>query len=373
MVAFKNPLRRSKLKNTVYFSAETQSQNLGDWEINFQLMALVGPKAKVVVNTGSMPLDFLDYVLRGKERRISSRGAFFLSMMWSAIVGRFSGNSIFYFLNPGGFSGRGTMRGDVSHLFYVFVYALLSLVGVKIVRVGFSVDNLSPLRALAERTKARFMYFLGPRDAGSRMFFSAIPDSKCTYFPDLALQRVTSIAEDSTVERRIVAFSFRNHSATREPEPGIKRQIVAICQEAPTDCAFAFVSQVSFDQDFNGALARWLQEHLGRRVEHFIPSSMDELDEFYDRTLIVVSNRLHVLLFAISRGAVPLALTSGDLNAKVVGVMSDLGLEDNILDLDSPTKKIDAPALEKQLRSARKSALEKKRLGAVLIDRILWI
>lgn len=359
------------MTKTVYFSAVTQSENFGDWEINHQLLALLRKRSKVVVNAGAMPQEFLSYVLDGSERRVDGRFSFFLSMMWSAICGRFDGTRVYYFLNPGGFSGRGTVRSDLSHLIYVFVYLVLYILGVRIVRVGFSVDNLSPLRAFAERQKARFMYFLGPRDQGSRSFFRTLPDERCAYFPDLALQRFATGGDGESAGRKIIAFSFRRYSDPDGGEVSIKLLIDKILKSSSRDHSFAFVSQVSFDEGFNGHLASWVEREYGVEVEHFIPSEMTRLDEFYARTQIAVSNRLHVLLFAFSRGAIPIAVTRGAANAKVVGVMNDLGIASNVVDIDSEMPSLESFFAGTNVVTAHGRAVAKKQMALSLIDSVL--
>lgn len=61
-----------------------------------------------------------------------------------------------------------------------------------------------------------------------------------------------------------------------------------------------------------------------------------ELLAHYRRADLVVSNRLHVLLFSLSQGTPVLAVTDGAADTKIAGILGDIGLQDAVVDLGRP-------------------------------------
>jgi polysaccharide pyruvyl transferase WcaK-like protein len=89
------------------------------------------------------------------------------------------------------------------------------------------------------------------------------------------------------------------------------------------------VQQVGFDAPLSELLLR----ELGCAGVCFAQTeeSAAAVLEAYGTSALVVSNRLHALLFGWACGAVPLAVVDGGHDAKIAGVFRQVGLEDLLL------------------------------------------
>ena len=66
--------------------------------------------------------------------------------------------------------------------------------------------------------------------------------------------------------------------------------------------------------------------------------TLPRLADMYSSVDVIISNRLHGLLFASAQGAVPLGLLIPECNQKIIGILEDLGLDDHWIDVEAPDK-----------------------------------
>ncbi|WP_157960409.1 polysaccharide pyruvyl transferase family protein [Marinimicrobium alkaliphilum] len=95
---------------------------------------------------------------------------------------------------------------------------------------------------------------------------------------------------------------------------------------------FVFYAQVLEDVDYNKSLSSRLRNGDLCKYFDFFPA-LSDYREVYKRYKFVVSNRLHVLLPAISEGAVPIALVSTG-HSKIINLFESYGFEWAIVYVD---------------------------------------
>lgn len=193
---------------------------------------------------------------------------------------------------------------------------LLRLRGVRVVRLPRSVrGEYSRLTGAVYRLACRVA---GPARWRDRRSLALVGAGRLV--PDLALRRGPTW-EDG-VPRPLLVVSMRGD---RPEESG--EALLALVRRLATarDLTPVVVSQVQFDD----AAALSLAERLGAKVLTWEPADAEagekRLGDLYAQASIVVSNRLHVIMLAASRGALPVCPDPGP-NPKVVGACEAAGI-----------------------------------------------
>jgi polysaccharide pyruvyl transferase WcaK-like protein len=332
---------RSHKNIAFFYVAETQHQNLGDVVINRNLVQLAGEFGQVHIFEGKMPRAFLNAIGADNHKCFSSiiDFSFFIISMGIQRLLPWKHLKLYFLLNPGGFSGGLTLLGFGRQICILVLYAVLKILGIRIVRLGASMGPFSPMRAKIERLKALFIHTNSVRDSISLTYMRSIGIDRIQHFPDLAfllLPNNSSPATSRTTnDSQYVAFSFRRYpkSANCDDRTYLTIEKVAQTLQQNTPTQYLFTSQVEFDVDWNANLAARLSSK-GYTSNVVSSRSEQSLMSVYRECVSVFSNRLHVLLFAMRQGALAFAVIDTTLNQKILGIYSDLGLQDFIVDIN---------------------------------------
>jgi polysaccharide pyruvyl transferase WcaK-like protein len=214
---------------------------------------------------------------------------------------------------------------------------LLSLAGVRVARLGVSFGRMSAVRLKLEAFVSRFYAFSGARDTRSLALARRSGFSNVGYCPDFAfalpppgriwnkhpnvLQIGVSLREDNLgVDRR--ALTVRRLD-----------QLLATLRDEGRKFVVRFIAQVDADRTF----MKELSERFGDRYEcTFIAEQrLSSLAHIYYSIDLIVSNRLHSLLFAGAQGAVPFGLLIPDCNQKIIAILDDLGLGEHWINAET--------------------------------------
>ena len=309
--------------------AATQFENLGDIVLAKEVVRRARDAGELFVDDSGCPADYCALLgLRAEESSLRS-GSFKRRLLGAAFGARRAGaGRVFYVLKPGHL--KNDHRGVKQYL-HVAWLALLNRLGVKIVRYGTSIE-LPDAKAVAfERARARCYADYTLRDHVSIALAQKAGVPNVRYYPDLAL----GLPFSGGGTRDCLCASFRSDLAA-DADQGESEMFDRTCamleqvSKVCPDLTLLMVSQVYRDDDFNRAIAK----RFGADLVLFDggEASKGRLFETYARSRLTLSNRLHVLLFAASRGAVPVPVVDPDLNAKVVNVLSALGLGELVHD-----------------------------------------
>lgn len=300
---------RKNIKSTVFVSLVAQSDNLGDVVIRRQILEwLRSTNSSVVVLTAGMPSDYLAaFELDPSVRRVHSKFSFASLLARSSL--RRTGVLI---LSPGPVHvdrGPKSLLRSTAGFFRVLA---VRCAGGHVVGVGRALQgDLSSLAARVERAVSRLAHYYVVRDKASADFFGSHVDLA----PDVAFARSTS----STSERGIVALSFRSDSAvSREALRGA----LGIIKER--GYRPVLVTQVHRDDDQHNILAQELgvEALLWRDRSH--SEQLLQVQEIYAAAVVVVSDRLHALVFGVQSLAHPIAVgasSSGKAARTLQGVV----------------------------------------------------
>lgn len=313
-----------------YFQAKTQHENLGDRGIARALLALAAARGAVHVNTRGCPADYTAELRQDGHHIVDVHP---LRLAWRAALHRLTGARVVFLMKPGHFSGHD--GGIAARLAQLFGLLCMKSTGVAICRFGASVGPFTGAVARIERLAARLYTRYTVREPLSQAYCASLGIRRVTYFPDLAfcLPPSFTLQGSPRAERDIdCAFSFRDAGADNTQ---IHAVIEAFERHTPNaTAAYAMVTQVSRDRPFNARLARLLSPRPCAQVNNDVGGAAAVFD-IYGRSRMVLSNRLHVLLFGAAAGALPIALVSSQANAKIVGVYQAAGLERLLLHTDT--------------------------------------
>ena len=313
-----------------FFRIKTQFQNLGDALINRELLSLMSGHGELVVDDRFAPRAFVNQVMPANTRNTCQRSGmgFYLLMLYLKLIRR---ETVLYFLNPGGYGGEiGRLRYLKKRLSCLFI-RLISLTGVRVCLIGVSYSSLGDLHASAVRRLVDSLYFHSVRDEGSLAVCRRSNIRVDCILPDLAFNAQPCVqAEAREID---VLLSLR------QPEdPVYARELINSLVEQSQNLNSAVSFQVAFDRTFCEQLADAIQDEIGRCDVYDVSHCIGEARKLYERSRVVVSNRLHVLLLAMASGAMPVALVRDGENAKIVGLFKGLGLDELLLEKDAITK-----------------------------------
>lgn len=296
-----------------FYSARTQASNAGDALINRELLRLLRARGEIRAISGGMPPSFLGEMGLAAEEMIGETNAdLFKALFRQALRG---GRKLYLVLTPGDIFGGASKDGIARGV----VFPALRALGVRIIRIGASIGKFTPLRAKTEAWLSRCSYFLGLRDAISIAAAKSYGMKNVGAFPDLAFMLDYFPRRARAVQT--VALCLRDDHSDAAGLQSLMASIDSLLA-ADGDLQVVCVVQVERDASFMRTLTERYPSHRARFVQE---SRIDALLSIYDDVDIVVTNRLHSMLMAVSRGALPVALLDPEANRKIVGIMSDAG------------------------------------------------
>lgn len=303
-----------------YFRVNTQFQNLGDALINRELIKLISSKKLSYVCIDGVPKNFLKNldIKNNKCKLYKSTVRFFLSLIFS----RLAGNRVNLFTNPGGYSGRLSKKSFLFALIMIVIYASLKLIGIKIHRIGVSYTNLMISQKFILRIQSKLLSTNYVRDSISREEAELNKINISGVVPDLAF--CLNVQDSSPEQNFDYVISLRESSRNND----LIEWLDAFFKKYEGKILLCF--QVEFDESF--------QHQLASKFAEFNPTiknltySIAENVEIFRTCKYVLSNRLHVLLLAMSAGCTPIALVNPVQNKKITGIFIDNGLDEYIFD-----------------------------------------
>lgn len=308
-----------------FFYIETQWDNLGDALINRALIRQIAAHADVELGIAPVPEHFKDMIGRQflnqyKLDEHSTREKFLLKVLGEQI----RGTQCYVFLSPGGWIGELDGRLNLRSWAHTALYHIMALSGVRICQLGVSYEDIGPKLGWQLRARSPAMYRHFVRDAVSRDTMRARGvriDGLC---PDLAFSEFGQEPHDH--EDGAITFSFRSDQYPQQLDD-IKSFITAFLAISGTGRPVYIVTQVKKDAPGNKAIAAWLKDTFGITAQVDNGSHSIELTEkLYERSSVVVSNRLHALLLGGAMGNVMIAAPIGAQNKKVRALFDDIGL-----------------------------------------------
>ncbi|MDJ0338187.1 hypothetical protein [Cryobacterium sp. PH31-O1] len=292
----RQPAAKQRMLRNIFVPARGQYDNIGDILLRRQLLDWLRASGPLHVYVGEAPDGYADGLGLGPDDvQYRSFRRWYLAALASAAHGRAS-----YVFKPGEI--QLTLIGMKEHLAMLPVLALVRARHGRVARVGVGSRNFAPLpRALMGPSIALSNVSLW-RDAATAGYLR-----QGSIMPDLAFASVGSNQTRDAPEeqgRDVLVVSMR--SDLDYPSLAWLAGVRAVA--ADNGLEIWCVTQVLRDDDKCGQLAT----DLGGQALRWNGTGHDEQEQrlraLYRRAALAVSDRLHVLVGALTEGAVPAAL-----------------------------------------------------------------
>jgi len=295
----------------VYFSLDTQFENLGDEVINGLLLRELSRRQSLRILIGQAPEWYLANVASavcGDVKFTNDRKRYIRDFLIGSVLP--PGNTML--LSCGDTT---TVQPDAKRSRTMSL--LTKLPFLKVAQVGASRLKLNDTDKDWLARAANKSGLITVRDEYSRQTLEA-SSIKTRVMPDLAFLLNYQRPKSPTK----ALFMLRQTDADRA---AVVTQLVAmVARSRDLGLEPVFGWQVARDENYNRALA----EQTGAGLLMLPGSGQDRLAptlESYSDVAVIISNRLHGLLLAASRGALPVPILS-DSERKVRGVFEHAGL-----------------------------------------------
>lgn len=224
--------------------------------------------------------------------------------------------------------------------------------------------------------------WIGVRDDYSLRLLRGAGVRNAHYFPDLAflvdVKSQERISQDARCDSPKVALSIREAIPGLDFKDGADDMFALPLKSLQSvfmdNCAGSVIQffQVEEDEKFNRFLSEKNRFYFrGERLEK------ESCFGFYSDVDIVVSNRLHCLLFAAISGAIPLAFTVRE-HSKVVSLFHAVGWADLVIDCRDPIKARDGfervkGGIEFYKTMVANSVAKQRAIGRNILDQMPWL
>lgn len=330
-----------------FVRVKTQFENLGDALINRELIRLLSGHGDLVLILSGVPDRFarwIDNAIPSDAIRTGWLG-YWRRLGWALLCGR----RCWVVLNPGGYVGEVGPFSMIGKLAGAARLRGLRILGCKTMLVGVSYERLGQRLMTSLRAQARALDFHAPRDCLTAQYCSANGITYDKIMPDLAFA-LEPLPNGKERAAKALA-SFRQ-------QPG-QDPISSLCELLPANFQLDFTWQVDTDAAYQQHLHnRWTD--LGNlSISLPLTEGIEAARKVYQTYRIVYSNRLHVLLLAMSAGAYAVPVLKPGHGQKIRGIYEDLGLQSRIVEIGGPTQKTDPNRDRNDEITAYKSAKDK--------------
>ncbi len=313
---------------SIFFSLNAQFCNLGDEIINTQLIMQLAKRGKVFALSSNVPdwyLRNIKYALRDNEVKIefvNNRFHFFLQMLKSSL----NSEAALLVTSCGDISmNRETPLRDLA------IEVLLKTLRMGIASIGISFSNMSESKLRLWRKIHHAKRYIAPRDSKTAALLAEQGvDAEC--IPDLAFglpyTRLPGI-------RGSAAISLRE----TELPPTLLKITIENSMHVVNSIGHELITtwQVDYDKELTHQLSDTFCLKL-LKPETVLEGRQQALEAIYDQCDFVISNRLHVLLLAASRGARPIPLLTQS-ETKIRSIFEDCGLTSQIIEAKDKTSR----------------------------------
>lgn len=334
-------------RRLMYCSIAAQWDNLGDIAIrqtSIDWLAEAG--IPLVVYTGSMPDDYVHaFSLPESARLVKSSKSFALSFLGACFRRR-----AHLLFAPGPFQIRTGRAALLKSLINLGNIVAVHASGGRAVALGRAIRGRSqPSFAVERFALARMDYFV-VRDNVS----AAVIGRSLTSAPDMAFGQ--SLEPIAPRERRYVAISLRGDRVVNVELLG---ELIEEARSASLEPIF--VTQVHRDDSQHQRLAAKFGAEVCEWGDRSHSEQLQRVMNVYAASHSVVSDRLHALIFAVRRSALPIGLhhpQSDKLTSTLQGVVPITFLESDSTSLSSPFDRDEKGTA----REALDAAVEKARI-----------
>lgn len=315
------------MDSTVFFRPITQYENLGDLVINQELLKVIPIDSNIVIEAKGIPNWFIDALV--KDIKIEAIFTDKKSFYKRVICSLFSKGRTYFLDVPGHVFYEQADRSGWSKYLKMRIFGQI---GIRYIRLGVSLGPYGESALALEVKKSKAYFFSGVREQYTRQYLKSVGIHKFEYFPDFGF--CLDYKQKSEVKPNVVGYSFRagiissNAKGAKNTE-AICHSLMVLAQ----DYELQPIVQVNLDNEYMSVLSKRLG--VGNDAITFFDHDDEVIFKAYENVKFVISNRLHVLIFALSRGAMAVPYIDRVKHTKITGVFEDIGLSDVIFDIAS--------------------------------------
>lgn len=327
---------KEKTMRRIFCQTKTQYENIGDVLINKTLLSLLREKGKITAFCGGgLPESFFEEMELEKDERsyAKSQKGFVKEIISSAIKAKKDGDEVYLFSGLGAQSAVGILsaaRIFVSGLMFM----LFRIFGVRIVKIGASVEKYSKSAEAAEKFRSLFISEYFVRDSVSLDKCKRMNIKKARLCPDMSWSYMKNTERVKKEAQGVVAVTFRSHGDDILLKDNCTKALEMLEGVIGKEMKVIFYHQVEGQKSDEG-VSKYLFEELKSRFSCTLEEkqlSLSTAGDVYKKADFVLSNRLHALLLGYKYGAVPLALINKKDNMKIYSTFTDCGIGDFIID-----------------------------------------
>lgn len=326
--------------NSIYFIPGSQTENTGDLLINKVAVQLMGKYGQVILEDSRTDRWFIDELRNTEDKLLSEVSSISLDrhLLKLLIKSFFRRDKIYMVLAPGHTAREGEHKAkSVKRRSKRLM--LFKALGLRIVRIGFSIGPFDQANLAAEAVHSRAYYFYGVRDNESLSTAIRGKLKNPQLFPDLAWSYEAPMAIAPADEDQYIVLSFRSNTYGKEHDeayfrPYVERVKAILEGLAPRKFRVVISYQVKYDREACYILKEALANDFNVEV---IDKKLllDEAAQIYNKATFVISNRLHVLLFALQCHTVSFPLIDPIDNKKIYHIWKDNEMSDAVLDINA--------------------------------------
>lgn len=333
------------VKPLIFYKTTADFYNTGEVLIYKSLLEFLRQYGEIIVDDSPhiQPLFLQRIGIRDEEKLHShTRHGFIHYILLTALRNIFSRRPLFFVTGVGDHKVKGAKKNVFSFAFLL----LCKLCGMRTLRIGMSISFANKAAYRSERLLAKVIPYYYVRDSLSLEACHQAGIYKAMLAPDLSWgYTVPRKIEKSAESPMQIIFSFRDYcTSTKDKETYCSHLVHAIgivlahiCKDQSVQVLFTY--QCDKDFAFMADLkSKFVQYSNIRLVKELI--TLDNAQDYYGKTQLVITNRLHVLLLAYKYGALTVGLTDLDKHKKILGIFQDNRLSDQLIDIHYDNQEI---------------------------------
>ncbi|WP_197478139.1 MULTISPECIES: polysaccharide pyruvyl transferase family protein [unclassified Rhodococcus (in: high G+C Gram-positive bacteria)] len=322
----------------VFMSINAAPGNIGDIYIRRQVVRAFDRQGiGGVLYAGSMPAEYLDaFHLSGRWKLASSYTKFLLQLISSYATRR-----CVFVMAPGPAELGSRLAPTLKHVLVTLVILVGRVTGNRVLVLGRAIRVHSRVGVLFEKIIVRSSNMYVVRDSTSSDLLS---ERKVQFAPDFAFGSKLESPNEEAMDRIYASISLRND---RIVNPAAISDLVARIRS--TGLIPRLVVQVREDQATSSALAALVGIDIVSWEEYTSHSAQEDVIlSAYRESSIVISDRLHALIFGAISGSIPIIVERTGEDKLHVTLDPVLGPQSLWLNGIQPVCEIDSSELERE-------------------------
>lgn len=329
----------------VYFSIGNQPDNLGDVILNRSLIETFEKRGDVFVDDFYLDDGYLDGFGVSRDRLMSERKDLPDPRTNTGKLRWVFGAQTFQCFSryPGHYFPRKGFKWLLHDLKMAVFYTLLKMRGIKVILVGVTIDttHLKGLKGLLWRWQASQHELFSVRDKTIYEDLKKLGFSTVKHVPDLFL--LSTRDEEPVLEKDLEERTKRVVICLRPDIPEVavpgatsdltRARVAEILERLDPEIEVVFSFQVDRDGEYVKSLYEAHKNRPNTRFESEC-QTVESAFELYRESSVILSNRLHCLLYGLTVGAAPVALTDWEQHTKIRYAWKDFEISDYRFDLN---------------------------------------